>query len=168
VRAGTALRKSAAEATLARTFRKDAFHEMKRTPMIVLALGALGAAGCGGGGGSSSGGGGKDTANGAGRVDAISVSNCLITEDFLVQPSQTTIDGTSPGGVGFTLTFYPSQAKAGAVFENKDPKSTARVENGIVDFRGNPFPYEGARPAKISQKELAAIKRCIDENKAAS
>jgi hypothetical protein len=136
--------------------------------MILLALAALGALGAAGCGGSSSGNGAKDTPSGGRGVDGISVSNCLITEDFLVQPSQTTIDGTSPGGVGFTLTFYPNQAKADAVFKNKNPKTTARVENGIVDFRGNPSPYKGAPPAKISQKELAAIKRCIDENKAAS
>jgi hypothetical protein len=139
--------------------------------MILLALSALSLAGCGGGGSSSSGNGGggsKDIPNGGGGVNGISVSNCLITEDFLVQPSQTTIDGTSPGGVAFTLTFYPSQAKADAVFKKKNPKTTARVENGVVDFRGNPSPYEGAPPAKISQKELAVIKRCIDENKTAS
>ncbi|HEY3183257.1 MAG TPA: hypothetical protein VGJ77_10500 [Gaiellaceae bacterium] len=140
---------------------------MKRTPMILLALGALGAAGCGGGGSSTSGNGGgeKGIPTGGGGVNGISVGNCLISEDFLVQPSQTTLDGTSPGGVVFTLTFYPSQAKADEVFKKRNPKTTARVENGIVDFRGNPSPYEGAPPAKISQKELAVIKRCIDENK---
>jgi len=137
--------------------------------MILLALGAL-AAGCSGGGGSAdtSGDGGNGIPTGGGGVNGISVGNCLITEDFLVQPSQTTIDGTSPGGVAFTLTFYASQAKADAAFEKKDPKTTAKVENGIVDFRGNPSPYEGAPPAKISQKELAVIKRCIDENKTES
>jgi hypothetical protein len=135
--------------------------------MILLALGALGAAGCGGGGSSTSGNGGgeKGIPTGGGGVNGISVGNCLISEDFLVQPSQTTLDGTSPGGVVFTLTFYPSQAKADEVFKKRNPKTTARVENGIVDFRGNPSPYEGAPPAKISQKELAVIKRCIDENK---
>jgi hypothetical protein len=135
--------------------------------MILFAFGALGAAGCSGGGSSTSGNGGgeKGVPTGGGGVNGISVGNCLISEDFLVQPSQTTLDGTSPGGVVFTLTFYPSQAKADEVFKKRDPKTTARVENGIVDFRGNPSPYEGAPPAKISQKELAVIKRCIDENK---
>jgi hypothetical protein len=136
--------------------------------MILLALGALGIAGCGGGGSSESSGGGEganDIPNGGGGVNGISVANCLVTEDFLVSPSQTTLDGTSPGGVAFTLTFYPSQARADQVFKKKDPKTAAKVENGIVDFRGNPSPYEGAPPAKISQKELASIKRCIDANK---
>ena len=39
------------------------------------------------------------------------------------------------------------------------------VENGVVDFRGNPTIYAGAPPAKISQVELNAIKRCIDKAK---
>ena len=139
--------------------------------MILLALAAL-AAGCGGGGSSSSGNGGggggggeKGVPTGGGGVNGISVGNCLITEDFLVQPSQTTLEGTSPGGVVFSLVFYPSQAKADAAYEKKDPKTTAKVENAVIDFKGNPSPYEGAPPAKISQKELAAIRRCIDENK---
>jgi hypothetical protein len=138
--------------------------------MILLALGAL-AAGCGGGGSSGSsgngggGGGEKGIPTGGGGVNGISVGNCLITEDFLVQPSQTTLEGTSPGGVVFSLIFYPSQAKADAAFKKKDQQTTAKVENAVIDFKGNPSPYEGAPPAKISQKELAAIKRCIDSSK---
>jgi hypothetical protein len=133
--------------------------------MILLALGAL-AAGCGGGGSSgSSGGGEKGVPTGGGGVNGISVGNCLITEDFLVQPSQTTLSGTSPGGVVFSLIFYSSQAKADAAFKKKDQKTTAKVENAVIDFKGNPSPYEGAPPAKISQKELGAIKRCIDSSK---
>ena len=135
--------------------------------MILLALAAL-AAGCGGGGSSSSsgdGGGEKGIPTGGGGVNGISVGNCLITEDFLVQPSQTTLEGTSPGGVAFSLIFYSSQAKADEAYKAKDPKTTAQVENAVIDFKGNPSPYEGAPPAKISKKELAVIKRCIDENK---
>ena len=47
----------------------------------------------------------------------------------------------------------------------KNKKFTAVVENGVVDFRGNPTIYAGAPPAKISQVELNAIKRCIDKAK---
>ena len=41
-----------------------------------------------------------------------------------------------------------------------------RVENGVIDFKGNPSPYTGAPAAKISKSELNAIKRCIDSTKA--
>jgi len=51
------------------------------------------------------------------------------------------------------------------VAAKKSAKFTAVVENGVVDFRGNPTIYEGAPPAKISQVELKAIQRCIDKAK---
>jgi len=138
--------------------------------LLVLAA-ALALAGCSSGGSSGSGetdgGGGGDTIAAKAGVNGISVSNCLIEEDFIVQPSETTIDGTSPGGVSFSLIFYGSEDKAKAAFAKKNAKTTALVENGVVDFKGNPSPYAGAPPAKISPKELKIIKRCIDENKAA-
>jgi hypothetical protein len=130
------------------------------TPALVLvALVAL--AGCGGGGGKSSSGG---SSSGGGTVDGITVGNCLNDdENFLVQPAGNALDGQSPAGVVFTLTFYKDAAAAKAVAAKKSTKTTAVVENGVVDFRGNPTPYAGAPPAKISKVELAAIKRCIDK-----
>jgi hypothetical protein len=153
---------------------------MKRLvyPALVLAASAAISAGCGGGGSSSSsddggggGGGSGDTTTttsteptGGGGVDGVSVGNCLNEdENFLVQPTGAAVDGQSPAGVVFTLTFYKDVASAQAVAAKKSKKTTAVVENGVVDFRGNPTPYAGAPPAKISQVELAAIKRCIDK-----
>jgi hypothetical protein len=138
-------------------------------PALVLAAAAAISAGCGGGGGSSSGGttnggsgGGEPT--GGGGVNGVSVGNCLNEdENFLVQPTGDAVDGQSPAGVVFTLTFYKDAAAAKAVADKKSKKTTALVENGVVDFRGNPTPYAGAPPAKISKVELAAIKRCIDK-----
>ena len=134
-------------------------------PIIVLAALVAVLAGCGG----SSSSGGTDTsaaANGGGGVNGISVGNCLNgDENFLVQPSQEKVDGQSPAGVSFTLTFYKSNAAAAAAAAKKNKKTTALVENGVIDFKGNPSPYAGAPPAKISQSELNAIKRCIDKTK---
>jgi hypothetical protein len=134
------------------------------TPIVlVAALVAL--AGCGGGGGGSSSSGGGEP-NGGGGVNGITVGNCLNEdENFLVQPQTDKVDGQSPGGVTFTLTLYPSQAAAKAVFDKKNPKTTSLVENGVVDFKGNPSIYAGAPPAKISKVELAAINRCIAKAK---
>lgn len=130
-------------------------------PIVILgALVAL--SGCGGGGGSSSSG----EPNGGGGVNGITVGNCLNNdENFLVQPQTGLVDGQSPAGVSFTLTFYKTAAAAKAVFDKKNPKTTSLVENGVVDFKGNPSPYAGAPPAKISPVELAAIRRCIDKSK---
>jgi hypothetical protein len=138
------------------------------SPVIILAACAAILAGCGSGGGSSSGS-SSGTPNGGGGVNGISVGNCLNTdENFLVQPSQTVLDGQSPAGVSFTLTFYKTDAAAKAAAAKKNPKFTAIVPNGVVDFKGNPSPFAGAPPAKISKVELAAIKRCIVKAKSAS
>jgi hypothetical protein len=134
------------------------------THVILIAAAAATLAGCGSGGGSNS----KEAENrpnGGGGINGISVGNCLIDANFLVQPSQTSIDGSSPAGVNFTLTFYPTAAAAKKAYDAKSPKTTALVENGVVDFRGNPSIYKGAPPAKISKSELAAINTCIKQNK---
>ena len=133
------------------------------TRLILLAVVAAALTACGSKGSSPA------TANeptGGGGVNGISVGNCLNEdENFLVQPSSNALDGQSPGGVTFTLTFYKDDEAAKAAAAKKNAKFTAVVENGVVDFRGNPSIYEGAPPAKISQVELKAIQRCIDKAK---
>ena len=136
------------------------------SPILVLAALAAILAGCGGsssGSSSSSG-----VYNGGGGVNGISVGNCLNgDENFLVQPSQRVLDGQSPAGVSFTLTLYKNAAAAKVAYGAKSKKTTSLVENGVIDFKGNPSPYAGAPPAKISPVELAAIKHCIDKTRAA-
>jgi hypothetical protein len=139
------------------------------SPILVLAALAAILAGCGSSGTSSSGGGGGGNSgapSGGGGVNGISVGNCLNAEDFLVQPSQKVLDGQSPAGVNFTLTLYKDAAAAKAAFDKKNPKTTALVENGVIDFRGNPSIFAGAPPAKISTSERNAIKKCIDSTRA--
>jgi hypothetical protein len=131
------------------------------TPLLVLAVLAVVLSGCGGGGGSASGD-STSTPSGGTGANGISVGNCLNDQDFLVSPSEAAVDGQSPAGVSFTLTFYKDAAAAKAVADKKNPKTTALVENGVVDFKGNPSPYAGAPPAKISKLELTAIKTCVD------
>ncbi len=134
-------------------------------PLLVLAAVAAIAAGCGGGGGGSGSGSGNSGGSSAGGADGISVGNCLNDQDFLVQPETKSVNGQSPAGVSFTLTFYKDAGAAKAVADKKSSKTTALVENGVVDFHGNVSPYKGAPPAKISKVELAAIKSCIDSTK---
>jgi hypothetical protein len=136
------------------------------SPILVLAALVVVLAGCGGGSKSSSGGTSNSGGSGGSGVNGISVGDCLNgDENFLVQPSETKLDGQSPAGVSFTLTFYKTPAAAAAVFAKSSKKTTAIIENGVIDFKGNPSPYAGAPPAKISPSELAAIKRCIDKTK---
>ena len=131
---------------------------------VVLVVAVVVLAGCGGGGGSKSSGSTNDTVD-ATKVNGITVGNCLNTSDFLVQPSISQLNGQAPSGVVFELTFYKSDAAAKAAAAKKNPKTTALVENGVVDFKGNPSIYKGAPPAKISKLELDAIKTCIDKSK---
>jgi hypothetical protein len=133
-------------------------------PLVVLAVLVVILSGCGGGGGSSSSS-GSSGSSGAGATDGIKVGNCLNDQDFLVQPETKIVNGQSPAGVSFTLTLYASPDAAKAAGAKKNPKTTAVVENGVVDFHGNVSPYQGAPPAKISKVELAAIKSCIDSSK---
>ena len=138
------------------------------SPILVLAAVAAVLAGCGGSSGGSGGGSSSGAYNGGGGVNGISVGNCLNEdENFLVQPSQKVLDGQSPAGVSFTLTLYASNAVAKTAFGKKNAKTTSLVENGVIDFKGNPSPFAGAPPAKISSVELKAIKRCIDKTRAA-
>ena len=131
------------------------------SPIVALAALAVLVAGCGNSGSSSSG-----TPSGGGGVNGISVGNCLNgDENFLVQPSQRRLDGQSPAGVSFTLIFYKDNAAAKAAAAKKNKKFTAVVENGVIDFKGNPSTFAGAPPAKISPVELNAIKRCIDKTR---
>jgi hypothetical protein len=128
-------------------------------PILVLAALAV-LAGCGG---SSPG------AASAGRaVDGITVAGCLNDrEHFLVQSSQSALEGQSPAGVSFTLTLYKTNAAAAAAFAGKSPKTAARVENGVLDVQGNPPLSPGGPPARLSKSELDAVKRCIDSTRAA-
>jgi hypothetical protein len=103
-----------------------------------------------------------------GGSEGISVGDCLNDQEhFLVQPRGTVLDGQSPAGVSFTLTLYTTDAAAVAAFAKQSPKTTSLVENGVVDFKGNPSTSAGGPPAKLSKSELGAIKRCIDSTRAA-
>jgi hypothetical protein len=131
-------------------------------PLVLLAALAAILSGCGGGGGSKS----SNEPTGGGGVNGISVGNCLNEQDdFLVQPSQIVLTGMSPAGVSFTLKFYDTPAAANAAAKKKNAKTTAVVENAVIDFHGNPSPYAGAPPAKISATELQNIKDCINSSK---
>jgi hypothetical protein len=130
--------------------------------VLFVGVAAATLVGCGGGGGSKAS--GSSTASlDTSKVNGITVGDCLNTNDFLVQPSINVLDGQAPSGVVFTLTFYKTNAAAKAAAAKKNPKTTALVDFGVIDFKGNPSIYKGAPPAKISNVELDAIKTCIDQ-----
>lgn len=143
-------------------------------PVLCLAALAVILAGCGGGGSKSSAGGGSSTSSSGGGGgggsssgrSGVDIGNCLNENyDFLVQPSEGTLDGMSPAGVSFSLILYKDKATAQSAYKKKPAKTTATVDNAVIDFHGNPTPYKGAPPAKISKGELGNIKSCIETGK---
>ena len=86
----------------------------------------------------------------------VTLSGCLNDAGFLVTSSGTKVEGTTPGGVAFTLTVYRSAAAATRAASRLGPRTTAVVGTGVVDFHGN--PGEGAR---VSVAELATIRQCL-------
>jgi hypothetical protein len=95
--------------------------------------------------------------SGCGSTKAVTgtpAGTCLNDRGFLVQQRQQVVDGMSPGGVNFTLTLTKDAAAARAA-AGKRPKTSAVVENGVVDFGGNPAQ------ARISNAALATIRSCV-------
>jgi hypothetical protein len=130
----------------------------RRLCLVVVLL----AAGCGGGGGGPTGapGGGGDKRPILGGKELGLTTNCLIDEDWLVQPSGTTIQGTSAAGLNFELTFYPSAAAAKAHLGKKK----VRVENAVFDygFQGSQNVGVTATTAVLGS-ETKTIEHCLAE-----
>jgi hypothetical protein len=67
---------------------------------------------------------------------AVATAHCLNDGGFLVQAQGRTVEGTSPSGVGFTLTLAPGRPAA-------------------IDASGNPSS------AKLTRGELGSIRKCL-------
>ncbi|MGH3002238.1 MAG: hypothetical protein ACRDM1_06195, partial [Gaiellaceae bacterium] len=92
----------------------------------------------------------------------VTLGGCLNDAGFLVTSSGTKVEGTTPAGVAFTLTAYRSAAAATRAASRLSSRTTAVVTTGVVDFHGNPAPG-----ASVSAAELATIRRCLKQAKAA-
>jgi hypothetical protein len=91
-----------------------------------------------------------------GGKSPVTVGGCLNDAGLLVTSSGQKVEGTTPAGVAFTLTVYPSAAAARRAASRLDPRSTAVVGAGVVDSKGNPSPG-----ASVSAADLAAIRECL-------
>ena len=133
----------------------------------LLLLAALGLAGCGGGSSSS----GQTTPSAPqttrtiGGVKDTSLSGCLSDKGFTMGPTTKTVNGTSPAGVVFSLKLFGGKAAARAAYEKADPKATALVENGLLDYSGNVRPSSTAPLPKLTAKGIFTISACIDSSK---
>jgi hypothetical protein len=92
---------------------------------------------------------------GCGGKSHQTLAGCLNDAGFLVTASPRAVSGTSPAGVAFTLTTYGNATAANRAAMKLDPRTTAVVGPGLVDFHGNPDPH-----ARLSEADLAAIGSC--------
>jgi hypothetical protein len=96
--------------------------------------------------------------SGCGGKSKATVAGCLNDDGFLVTSSGAKVEGTSPGGVAFTLTMYENARAAKRAAAGLDRHTTAAVSTGVVDFRGNPDPA-----ARITAGELTTIRGCLEQ-----
>ena len=120
--------------------RKSRYRRAVRIAVVVIAVAVL--AGCGG-------------------KSQVTLAGCLDDAGFLVTESGRTVDGTTPRGVGFTLTAYDSAAAARRAAAGLPRRTTAVAGTGVVDYRGNP----GAHP-RVTPGELATIRGCLEKTRA--
>jgi hypothetical protein len=135
-----------------------------RTTIFALLLTALAVAvaGCGGGGGSSNGGGGggDNRPTGGKGVNGISLGNCLIDENWLVQPAQTELDGQTEDGSNVHIVIYKDAAEAKK--KATGVKGAFPVESVVVTFVSNRTPYQpGATLPQANQKAVDTIETCV-------
>ena len=111
-----------------------------RGAALALAMLTLGLAGCG---------------------SAPTVASCLDAKGFLVQQHGMTLEGSSAGGVNFTLALYDTPGEARSAFVRLAATTAALVGDGVVDFAGNPPALPGRAPGRLSHAALGVIDRCV-------
>jgi hypothetical protein len=108
---------------------------------VAAAVAALSLAGCGGSG--------------------APIAGCLDAKGFLVRQHGRLVDGSSAGGVNFTLNLYPDPSAARGAFSRLDRTTSALLGDGVVNFAGNPPARPGRAPGRLSRAALAAVGSCI-------
>lgn len=71
-----------------------------------------------------------------------------------MQGNDRVVRGSSPGGVNFTLTVYPTARAAARAYRNRE--DAAVVRTSVVDWSSNPPPH-----GQLSRAALAQISSCL-------
>jgi hypothetical protein len=95
---------------------------------------------------------------GCGGKHPATVAGCLDNAGFLVTADGAQVNGTSPSGVAFTLTTFPTAAAANRAAMRFDRTKIVVVARALVDFRGNPDPA-----ARLSTGEIRTIRGCLEK-----
>ncbi len=89
------------------------------------------------------------------------VGGCLNNKSFLVQEQNNIVRGSSPGGVNFTLTLYPTRTAATRAHSQLPRSASVELGDAVVDFAGNPAAAPGGAPGKLSRSALETIAACL-------
>jgi hypothetical protein len=92
------------------------------------------------------------------------VADCLNgikDRPFLVEADAAAVIGSSPAGVAFALHYQPTARAAEAAAAKLPGATTARIDNVVVDWSGNPPTTPGGFPPRLSAADLAAIRTCL-------
>ncbi len=140
------------------TFRKA----ILASTLTALAVAAAGCGGGGGGGGGNTAAGTDNRPSGGAGVNGISLGNCLIDENWLVQPSQSELDGQTPDGSNVHIVVYKDKAEA--TKEATGVKGAFPVEMVVITFVGNKSPYQpGKTLPKANQGAVKTIQTCVTQ-----
>jgi hypothetical protein len=94
-------------------------------------------------------------------VSAATAATCLNSDQFLVQPGEKSVRGSSPEGVNFTVKFYETSRAANAAYARVGRRFGAKYATAVVNFAGNPPPHPGAPPRVLKDIDLATIRHCV-------
>jgi hypothetical protein len=118
-----------------------------RTVVAASAIVAL-ASGCGGDDGRPA---QSEGAAGAGHVNEATVGDCLTRRGYGLHPSATGVSAQTPGGVDFTITFFPTPDGARSAAAKAGGQAVA-VGKGVVTPAGQ---------GRLSGTESATVEECL-------
>jgi len=88
-------------------------------------------------------------------------AQCLNSDQFLVEAGRSTVKGSAPDGLAFTVRFYPSVAEALAAFARLDPLYASAMGSAVIDYHGNPPAHHGGKPMRLVQDDFATLHHCL-------
>ena len=134
---------------------------MIKQTALVLSLAMLFMAGCGGSGKKAAT--TKPFETVPTKQSPVAVARCLNARGFLVQAAKGKVSGSSPGGVNFSVSFFPNEAAArvAQVKHHYLTEIIAATTDVAIDDAGNPPAHPGGKPLTLPAVDLHTIVVCV-------
>ena len=114
-------------------------------------------AGCGGG---SSGAAKDNRPTGGAGLNGISLANCLTDENWLVAPSQGSIEGLSPAGAPVTVKIFANAAEAKSAAGTAKNKRVAG--RAVISFQEQATSSNtGDKAGKVDPADVKTVTTCV-------